>query len=90
MMKRKRAEASFPISSLITRSVTIWSVISTRSNRRVFGFSVVSQRTLGIISPSPLNRVISGLPRPLACCFRIWSRWASSSAQWVCLPMSIR
>ena len=60
MMKRKRADASLPISSLMTRSVTMWSAISTRSSRRVRGFSVVSHSTLGIISPSPLNRVISG------------------------------
>ena len=90
MMKRKRADGSLPISSLITRSVTIWSEISTRSRRRVFGLSVVSHSTFGIISPRPLNRVISGLPRPLPCCFRIRSRWASSSAQNVSLPMSMR
>src|SRR6202035_3412427 len=59
MRKRKRAEASLPISSFITRSVTIWSVTSTRSRRRVRGLSVVSHSTLGIISPSPLKRVIS-------------------------------
>ena len=38
MMKRKRADGSFPISSLMTRSVTSWSAMSTRSSRRVRGF----------------------------------------------------
>ena len=47
MMNRKRAEASFPISSLMTRSVTIWSPISTRSRRRVRGLSVVSPLVFG-------------------------------------------
>src|SRR5580765_693168 len=47
MMKRNRADAYLPISSLMTRSVTIWSATSTRSSLRVFGVSVVSQRTFG-------------------------------------------
>ena len=34
--------------------------------------------------------VISGRPRPLPCCFNRRSRWASSSAQNVSLPMSMR
>ena len=37
MMRLNRADASLPISTLITRSVTIWSAISTRWRRRVFG-----------------------------------------------------
>ncbi|MGC4082644.1 MAG: hypothetical protein QM736_11165 [Vicinamibacterales bacterium] len=38
-------------------------MISTRSRRRVRGFSVVSHSTFGIISPRPLKRVISGVAR---------------------------
>ena len=34
------------------------------------GFSVVSQRTFGIISPSPLNRVISGVAAAVAVQFQ--------------------
>ena len=64
MMNRNRAEASLPMRSLITRSVMMWSLMSTRSSRRVLGFKVVSHSTLGIISPSPLKRVISGVARP--------------------------
>ena len=37
---------------------------STRSSRRVRGLSVVSHSTFGIISPRPLNRVISGRRAP--------------------------
>ena len=36
-MSLNRADASLPISSLITQSVTIWSAISTRRRRPVFG-----------------------------------------------------
>jgi hypothetical protein len=56
----------------------------------VRGFIVVSQSTFGIISPSPLKRVISAFARPLPCSFNSRSRCASSSAQYVSLPMSMR
>ena len=52
----------------------------TCSKRRLAGFIVVSFNCDGGISPSPLKRLISTLPRPSKVSFKLASRCSSSSA----------